>query len=366
MILIIFIACFSIISLLVFHEFGHFIIAKKFGVKVEEFGIGYPPKIWGKKIGDTIYSLNLIPFGAFVRIADGEGGGIITEKNKDYKNLSIWKRAAILLGGAFSFWIVSIVLLSIVFSSGVSQVISDDEIGNLINPAVQVTSIALDSPAEKAGLMIGDIIIQIKIQDSEEGNKIDKIVDIQKLSEISAGKEMKVTVKRINEQLDIFLTPRITPPSGEGPLGISLVRTAEKSYPWWQVPIKGIETTFFLTKAVVLGLADLILGLVKGNGLPKGFQVMGPVGIGSLVTQAAQVGVIYFLQFISIISVNMAVLNILPVPALDGGKLLFLLIEKIKRAPIKQNTEERITVVFFVALLLIMVFVTIKDIIKLF
>ncbi|KPJ55022.1 hypothetical protein AMJ49_07285 [Parcubacteria bacterium DG_74_2] len=167
MFLTILIVFFSIISLLALHEFGHFIIAKKFGVRVDEFGIGYPPRLFGKKYGETLYSLNLLPLGAFVKIYGDEAEPLVQDKSqtkkKDPQSFSskpIWQRSLVLLGGVVAFWIIAAVLLSFVFIIGTPQAISDD----IQNPdaKVLITAIAPDSPAQKAGLIPGDTITKFQ------------------------------------------------------------------------------------------------------------------------------------------------------------------------------------------------------------
>ncbi|MDD2696718.1 MAG: site-2 protease family protein [Candidatus Pacebacteria bacterium] len=353
------IAFFSIIFLLILHEFGHFITAKKFGIRVEEFGIGYPPRLFGKKFGETLYSLNLLPFGAFVRIPGVEetGGG---KNNK----VPAWQRAMVLLGGVVSFWIIAVILLSSLFIIGAPQSISDEEGGNLINPKVQIMAVAAGSPAEVAGLRAGDAIQGFKIQNTEL--KIDKVKDVQEFTEQYKGQEVIVTVERGKEVFETSLVPRVSPPEGEGAMGIALVRTAEKSYPPLQAFIKGAQSTGNLTVAVFVGWGQVLGNLISGRGIPKGVQFMGPIGIGNLINQAAQAGINYFLQFIAIIAIYLAVFNFLPIPALDGGKLLFLGIEKIKGSPINPKIEENITAGFFVVLVGLMIWFTIQDISRLF
>lgn len=360
------VAFLSIIGLLVLHEFGHFIVAKKFGVKVEEFGVGYPPRIFGKKFGGTIYSLNLIPFGAFVRIP-GEGG----EKSslEDFQNFigkPRWQRLLILLGGVVSFWIVAAILLSIVFNLGVNVAVSDEET-NLEKVKVQVLAVSSGSPAEMADLIPGDAIKKIKTAGQfPEEITITKIKEIQDFTEKYKGQEIILTIERGKNLFEKSLTLRISPPKDEGPMGVALARTAFKSYPWWQAPLKGVEATYNLTLGIISGWFEIIKGLIQGQGLPKGVQFVGPIGIGNLIQQAARVGISYFLQFIAMISVYLAIFNILPIPALDGGKLLFLGIEKIKGRPLNQKFEIRITTFFFVLLVILMILVTVKDIIKIF
>lgn len=359
MILTIIITFISLIGLLVIHEFGHFILAKKFGLKVEEFGIGFPPRIFGKKIGETIYSLNLLPLGAFVRIY-GEEGGVVD--NRSFSQKPIWQRALIVLAGVISFWLVAIVILSIVMALGAATAISDNENGNLKNVMVQIAAVSSNSPAQKVGIRSGDAIEYLKF-----GNlvvKVDKANQVQEFIDSHKGQEITLTIKRGKEVFDVNPTPRLSPPAGEGALGVSLVRTAIKAYPWYQSIWRGIVSTFNLTISVVQGWAMALVNLIKG--LPTGVQLMGPVGIFSLFNQAGQLGATYFLQFIAIISIYLAVFNMLPIPAVDGGRFLFLAIEAIRRRPISPKVEQRITAFFFSLLMALMIWVTIKDIIRIF
>lgn len=355
---------FSIIGLLALHEFGHFVVAKRLGVKVEEFGLGYPPRIFGRKMGETVYSLNLLPFGAFVKIL-GEEGEENVESQRSFSNRPFWQRVSIIVGGVVSFWLAAVILLTAVFIMGVPEVISDDEQANLINPKVQILSVASQSPAEEAGIEMGDTIIKVKSQKSEV-KSVDRVIEVQDFTEENRGEEVILTIQRGNKAFDVFLVPRVSPPKNEGAMGVALVRTAEKSYSIWQAPLMGVERTANLTGQVVIGWVQILKSLIGGEGLPQGVKFVGPIGIGTLLTQAVQVGINYFLQFIAIIAVYLAVLNILPIPALDGGKLLFLFVEKIKGRPINQRIEQKITGAFFIMLLMVMVWVTIKDIVNLF
>jgi regulator of sigma E protease len=367
MILTIIIALFSLVALMVFHEFGHFILAKKFGIRVEEFGIGYPPRIFGKKFKGTIYSINLIPFGAFVRIL-GE-----SEKSKSPDSFSekpFWQRALVILGGVVSFWLVSAVLLTIVMMLGVPTQIGDDESGNFINPKVQILAVAPRSPAELAGIKIGDTVIKIKNQKSLPAGRQEKIKNIDKVKELqdfiseNKGEIVTLTIQRGKDIFDISVIPRISPPADEGPLGVMLVRTALKSYPWYIAPIEGVKTTVSLTKIAASGWIQALIRLVERK--PTGVQLMGPVGIFGLFVQTSFLGASYFLQLIAVIAVFVALFNILPIPATDGGKLLFLIIEKIKGKPLNQKLVQNIELAFFSLLIILMIFVTFKDIQRFF
>ncbi|MFH1582498.1 MAG: site-2 protease family protein [bacterium] len=362
--LTIIIAIVSIIGLLVLHELGHFIIAKFFKIKVEEFGVGYPPKIFGKKIGDTIYSLNWLPFGAFVRIPGPDGEGESTKDAKDYERKPAWQKAAVLLGGVVSFWIIAAILLSIAFSIGVPRAISDTETENLVNVKVQILAASLDSPAKSAGLKPGDAITGFRVGDLEV--PIQTVEEVQEFTQEYKGQEVIVLIDRGEESFEAPLTLRIDPPEDEGSLGVMIVRTADQSYSWKEAPILGIQSTADLTVQVVVGWGNVLKSLFTGEGMPDGVQFIGPIGIGSLLNQAAKIGVNYFLQFIAMIAIYLAVLNILPIPALDGGRLVFLAIEKIKGRPINRKIEQRINGAVFFILLILMAFVTIKDVSNLF
>lgn len=361
MFLTILIAFFSLMGLVTLHELGHFIVAKKFGVKVEEFGIGYPPRLFGKKIGETLYSLNLLPFGAFVKIYGHEKR---INHPRSFSTKPFWQRALIILGGVISFWIVSVILLSVVMGIGAPTAIEDEENHSLINPRVQITAIAPGSPAEIAELEIGDTIIGLKFKD--EHLKIDKVGQVQEFTQSHRGEEVILTVKRGREVFDTSLIPRSSPPKGERPMGVALLRTALKSYPWYQAPVKGIIATGNLTLLAVKGWGMVIASLFQGKGMPPGVEVGGPVRIFELFIDARSLGISYFLQFVAIISVFLALFNALPIPALDGGWFLFLVVEKIRGKPVSQKIELGVSTAFFFLLIALMILVTIKDITGLF
>lgn len=358
MFLTIVIAFISLIGLLVVHEFGHFILARRFGAEVEEFGIGYPPRLFGKKIGQTLYSFNLLPFGAFVKIRGEEGG---VEDYRSFMGKPIWQRVLIVLGGVVSFWIVAVILLSIVAGAwGLPTMIDDQENHNLIDPKVQITAVVSDSPAKDAELRAGDVILSINNQQSVIS--VNKVGEVQEFIQTHKGREITLVIKRGKEVSEKKLIPRVSPPEGEGPIGVGLARIALRPYPWYQAPLQGVITCGRLTARVVQGW---ILGLKSVIGiaeLPKGveMEMMGPLGIFNLLREYFALGINYFLFLISLISIALALANILPIPALDGGKLIFLTIEAIKGSPVNQKIEQNITTTFFILLIILMIFVTIK------
>lgn len=351
------VAFFSLIALMVIHEFGHFIIAKKFGVRVDEFGIGYPPRIFGKKIGETIYSVNWIPLGAFVRIY-GEEGDI--DDTRSFANLKIWKRVLIIIGGVVAFWIASIILFSVVFAIGADIPVGDQDVAGLTNVKVRVISVAQDSPANTAGLMQGDVLLRGTV--GEKVTEISKIKNIQDFSKENAGKEVTLTIERNGKLIDTKITPRAIIPQGQGSLGVGLERmgTLIQKYPWYIAPIKGTAYCWEITVKAVVGLFDVFVNLFKGNGLPQGAEMSGPIGITVFLARAVDFGVGFFIYFIAAISVFVAIFNLFPIPALDGGKLIFLAIEKIKGKPVSPKIEQRITTVFFILLIMMSLFITIR------
>lgn len=357
MILVIVIAFFSIIALMVIHEFGHFIIAKKCGINVDEFGIGYPPRIYGKKIGGTIYSINWLLLGAFVKIP-GEIGGL--EDYGSFSNLKIWKRILIVLGGVISFWAAAAIIFTIAFNIGVAVPIGDQDVPSGTGVKVQIMDVSLNSPAQLAGIKIGDEVTAARYQTSEV--KIDKMSDFQDFVKKYQGLEITLVIQRNGSVLDFSLTPRVNPPAKEGSVGVALERTAEivGKYPWYEAPVRGILYTGDLTYKSTLALFDLLKNLILGKGLPEGAAPTGPVGITVYLARAAELGTGFYLYFIGSISVLLAIFNLLPIPALDGGKILFLIIEKIKGSAVSPKIEQTITGAFFIILISLSLFVTIK------
>ena len=393
MVITILIAFVSLIGLIVLHELGHFILAKRFGVRVEEFGIFLPPRLIGKKIGETTYSLNLLPLGAFVKLYGEEDHEKVTEapphlpprpalqgsakEDWSFTQKPIWQRSLIVFGGVLSFWITAAILLSIVMGLGAPVAVEDEANHNLKNLKVQIAAVAPGSPADLFGLKPGDTIKEFSIFNypskarvGDEGEafsdlqfSVNKVKEIQELTEKYKGNEITLTIERGKEVFDVSLVPRVSPPKDEGPMGVALVRTAIKSYPWYQAPFQGILATGNLTVGVIQGWIQAAQNYFQGR--PSGAQLMGPVGIFSLFTQISQLGAVYFLRFIAIISLYLALFNILPIPVVDGGKLLFLVIEAVRKKPIPPKIEQNINSFFFALLLTLMVWVTIKDIARL-
>ncbi|MFH1181100.1 MAG: M50 family metallopeptidase [bacterium] len=358
MVITIVIAIFSLMGLVVLHELGHFLLAKKFGVKVEEFGIGLPPRIIGKKFGDTVYSLNLLPVGAFVRLFGEEKR---SKESKSFSGKPVWQRALIVASGVITFWLVTFVILSVLGATlGIPSAVDDQDRQNLKNPVVQITAVAKNSPAELAGLKAGDIIEELKTQNSKF--KIAKVSELQGLTEEYKGQEITLTIQRGKEIFGVPLTPRVSPPTGEGQIGVGLARVAFLVYPWHKAPLGGALLTARITGDVFIGFGKIIANLTKGQGVPAGFQAVGPIGIFDQLKNAFGMGLNYFLYFVAVISVYLAIFNILPIPAVDGGRLIFLGIEALAKKPVPEKLEKGVICVSFFILIGLVLFVSFKDI----
>ena len=355
--LIIFILVLGILILT--HEWGHFITARKSGLTVEEFGFGFPPRIFSIKRGETLYSINLLPLGGFVKIL-GEDG---TEPDnpKSFSSKPVGIRSLIIASGVFMNFLLAALLLVMGFYIGLPQIIDKNNEALAKNVEIQIVAVSNNSPAEKAGIKMGDIIKYVK-----SGNKnvvINEISILQENINDHKGKEITIAVQRGKEIFKIKAVPRINSPEGEGALGIALAKTGIISYPWYKSFWLGIKSTFIISWEIIKGFGSLLKNLIASGTIPR--DISGPVGIAVLTNQAATLGFIYLLQLVAIISLNLAVLNLIPFPALDGGRLLFLGIEKIKGSKVNPKIENAIHSIGLVLLLALVILITYKDIIKL-
>ena len=347
-----------ILGLLIFvHELGHFITAKRAGIRVDEFGFGFPPRIWGIKKGETIYSINLFPIGGFVKIYGEEGKG--KKDPRSFASKPALTRAWILVAGVLMNFLLAAVLLSVGFFMGLPEEISDNQ-QNISNPQVQILQTAPNSPASQAGILMGDTIASLQFGD--QILKTTKVGEVQDFISQHQGQEIIIGIQRGSEFFEKKLIPRENPPANEGLIGIALARTALVSYPWYQALYKGFISTFQLTLAIIVALAGLIWSLITTGHLMA--EIGGPVKIFVLTGQAAKLGLIYILQFAALININIAIINIFPIPALDGGRLLFLLIEKIKGSPISQKIEGYAHTAGFALLILLMIAITWRDVVN--
>lgn len=396
-----------IIGALVFvHELGHFVVARRNGVKASEFGFGFPPRIigfqflrekpapgkkaklfskwriiWGAKDGDTeseisdlheahekqliggtIYSLNLFPLGGFVRIKGEDGGN--KDDSDSFANKSAWKRIKILAAGVAMNFIFAWVLLSVAFMIGSPEEIDSDANSNNAKSKIQISGIIVDAPASLMGFKVGDEISKIQKKPSGETITLKNIKEVQDYINANKGKEITLEVLRGKERIISKGTPRIDAPEGQGALGVALSETVLVKYPWYVSIWKGALAVWDMTIMIFVALFGLIKMLFAGQG--GSADVSGPIGIALIIKEVANLGLVYVIQLAAILSINLGIINILPIPALDGGRILFVFIEKIKGSPVNQKVEQAFHTIFFALLLLLMVAVTYKDIAKFF
>jgi len=372
--MITFITFVLVLSLLVFvHELGHFWTARKFGVKAEEFGFGLPPRFFGvykdkngrwKKVfgskqvedaGDTVYSFNWLPLGGFVKIKgeDGEGANEIDS----FAHQNIGKRAIILLAGVTMNILLAGFLLSFGYMIGLPQAIDkNDERAEVLNRQIQIMQVIKDSPAEKAEIKTGDTILSI---DEIIFSKYD---DLQKYVDQNTGKGIIYKIKRGEKELEIPIIPEYRQETGRGGIGVVITETGLVKYSFFWSFVNGFQYAFIMLWVILVAFYDLLKGLIMGEGV--GADIAGPVGIAVLTGQVARMGLVYIMQFTAVLSVNLAIINALPFPALDGGRVLFLIIEKIKGSPVNKDLENTIHYIGFALLMLLIVVVTYKDVIK--
>lgn len=357
MTILIFIITLSILVLV--HELGHFLMAKKMGVKVEEFGIGLPPKIFGIKKGETLYTVNLLPIGGFVKLFGEEYGDLdrrgqarLSLKDRTFVNKKPWQKTLIVLGGVIGNFLLGWFIFSYLVTQGIF----------VPTNKIVVEKVTKNSPAAIAGLKEGDTIVKLILEDNVVNlTSSDTLIEKTKKS---AGQNIKLLVQRGGQQLTVDLVPRINPPKGEGPLGIAITSFIEKKYPWYSAPYYGLVEAFNITSKIASEIGKMLFGFITFQ--KQNVDVAGPVGIANLAGQAVKFGKNAFLQFLALLSLNLAIMNILPFPALDGGRLVFVLYEGITKKRPNKNFEKYTNIVGFIILLSLAALITVNDVIKLF
>ncbi|MDP2587583.1 MAG: RIP metalloprotease RseP [bacterium] len=345
--------------LVLVHEFGHFYTAKKAGLEVEEFGFGFPPRLASFTRGGTRYSINLIPFGGFVKIL-GEGGEERSSP-KSFSGRGVGIRALIVSAGIIMNFILAAVLFTVTNTLGVKTAIDDQTVlpsyAEVSAREVTVALVDKDGPADQAGLRGGDVLVSVA------GSQPTSIEEAVEQITGQSGNAVSLELLRGGTTIQAELTPRLDPPDGQGPIGVQLLNTAEVSYPWYLAPYEAIKQVGVMTARIVLTFGEVISNLIStGN---AGQQVAGPVGIAVLTGQFLDLGLVPLLQFVGLLSINLAIINLIPFPALDGGRLLFLAIEKIRRKEISKKVENALHTVGFALLIGLILFVTVRDVLGL-
>jgi regulator of sigma E protease len=337
------VAFFFVLAIVVIaHELGHFATAKACGVKVEEFGIGYPPRIMAVKYGETEYSLNWVPLGGFTKMAGEEDPKI----ERSLASKSVGQRLIVLSAGSLMNFILPFLLLAIAYMIPHDIVVGD----------VSVAEVVASSPAEAAGIQAGDIILEIN------GKPINNTADVSRYIQLSLGNEMTILLQHSDGTTEeVTVVPRWNPPEGQGSVGFAIktenaIVEKRSDNPW--VAFKNGTTEAFETLVLFKnGILSLFIGTSSAT------ELVGPVGIAQITGEVAQAGISPLLEWTAFFSLNLAIINLLPLPALDGGRIIFVLLEWIRGGKkVSPETEGKIHFIGFALLIMLMVAVTFQDI----
>ncbi|MCE5197047.1 MAG: RIP metalloprotease RseP [Negativicutes bacterium] len=323
--------------LVVIHESGHFLTARCFGIQADEFAVGMGPRIASVKRGKTRYALRAIPVGAFVMFADPEDDEEATAVNNDYLNAAAYKRGFISLAGPlFNFIFAALIFTLIAFFSGVAS-----------NQPV-IAALLPGGAAEAAGMQIGDRLLSV------DGKEVKLWSDVTALISPSGDKSILVEIERDGERLQFNLKPVLNS-EGRGVIGIS--SGLEKFAVWKSLQAGVTSTLTFITETLAA-----FTQIFSRDGLNS---LVGPIGIVSVTGQVAQTGFTNLVWFLAYLSINLGIVNLLPLPALDGGKTMIVLLEMIRGKKISAKLESRISIVGFVLIFSLIIFVSFRDIINL-
>ncbi len=349
---------FAILSILVLiHEFGHFAVARWIGVRVEELGLGLPPRIFGKKIGGTMYSLNWLPIGGFVKLAgEDEEERHLKRSHPARQGETLreyfWarskkERAAILIAGVTMNFLLAVGITGYLLTQGIMEP----------SGRVRIEKIQPGSPAEAIGLLEGDRITFI----GQRQVAIPR--DLIDTTREHIGERVTLTIVRDGNETHITVIPRKNPPAGQGPLGVVITDLELRTYSWQEIPREAIQINILRAKDMFIGIAGTLWRLVTLRSPPA--DVAGPIGIARVTGQAVKFGWMAVLEFMSILSLNLAVLNILPIPALDGGRLAFVFLEKLIGRRLRPAFERSAHQVGMIILLGLILLVSVNDILRL-
>ncbi|ATW24534.1 RIP metalloprotease RseP [Candidatus Formimonas warabiya] len=325
--------------LILVHEFGHFITAKANDVKVDEFSLGMGPKVFGFQKGETIYSLRLLPLGGFVRMAGMEDQDQDQEEPRGFNKKTVLQRMAIIFAGPLMNFIAALALFILAF-----MVVGVPSNSNIIGEVVS------GQPAAAAGIRSGDRIVEIN------GAKVENWEDIVTVIHEKPGHEITLTLSRDNQVKTVQVTPRKDPSSGYGVIGI--MQSWERKG-LFSATVLGLQNAYDFTKLIIVSLVQMITGAIAPD-------VAGPVGVVKMVGEVSRFGLGSLMTFAGILSINLGLINLFPIPALDGSRLVFLSLEGLRGRPIDPAKENFIHMIGFVLLMALMVVITYQDILRLF
>ena len=360
--------------LVLVHELGHFFAARQAGVKVEEFGVGFPPRALGvyrdpqtkrwvtvgpkrRQAPATIYSFNWFPLGGFVRIK-GEQGEEASDADS-FAHQGIGRRVWIISAGVTMNVVAAFVLLSIGFAIGLPQVLGDrlPYGAKVVSTSVQIVEVRAGLPAAEQGLQMGDTLVSL------DGNPVTTLEGVQAYVDAKVNTPLTVRVRRGNEVVTKMMTPQLLAETGRGGIGVQLVSTGIVRFPLPVAVWQGAKSTAGLIVEILRAFGGILTRLVQHQ--PVDVELSGPVGIAVLSGQVVRMGIRYLLQFTALLSLNLAIINFLPFPALDGGRVLFLMVERFRGRAVSAKLEAIAHNVGFALLMLLVLFITYRDIYKL-
>lgn len=369
-------------ALVVVHELGHALVAKRNGVIVEEFGIGFPPKAWAKKVKNNIigknvlFSVNWLPLGGYVKL---QGEHDSANNKGDYGAATYWQKTKILLAGVAMNWALAIVLFTILALAGLPKLLPDQfsVAGDttVVKHPLQLGHVEEDSPADRAGLKQGDELLRIN------GRAVETSKNLTDTTKQLKGQQIEVIYKRGGEEKTAQATLRGSNEDKKGYFGIA-TREREELKSTWSAPIVGVGVTVQFTAATFAGIGQLLgdtaSALVSKLSMNQEAQksgdeklatvsqsVTGPVGIlGIIFPQAQQAGLKTLTLISAVISLSLAVMNVLPIPALDGGRWFTMTVYRLRRKTLTKEREEKIQTIGFIALITLVILVTIADVAK--
>lgn len=302
-----------------------------------------------------MYSFNWIPFGGFVRIKGENGEG--KYESDSFASKGAFSRIKTLSAGVVMNFLFAWFLISIVLMIGFPRAIEENEKIDPSKIEVQIAQVSPGTPAAEMGLVMGDVVVSIN------GEKFLRVERVQKIIQANKGKELTLVVRRGGTELALRGTPRVDAPQDQGALGISLGEITLARYPFFEAIIQGAISTWSNTVMMVSGIGMLLGSLFTWSSAGLS-DVSGPLGIAYLTKEVSNLGLVYLLYFTAILSINLGVLNVLPFPALDGGRILFILIEKLKGSPVSERVEGMFHQFGFLLLIVLMIAVTAHDFLK--
>lgn len=353
-----------VLAVLIFvHELGHFLLARWNGIRVNEFKIGFGPKLisWGKR--ETEYGFNLIPFGGFVKIHGENPDDELINDPRSFINKKKWRQITVLAAGVFFNFLFAWLIYVSVFTYGVTAATNGFEsyASDFTNNRIMVTAVSPGSPAEKIGIKAGDVIVGIA-NDEKGLNHVNlSVTNIQ--SAINASRSTPILFAYARGKSPVT-TVRIVPERGivenKYAIGIAMDNVGDLRLPFFKAVYEGGRYTLAMIRDTVVGLYDFLTNIFRGTA--DFADVVGPIGIAGIVGSAANLGFTYLLMITALISINLGIINFIPFPALDGGRILFVLVEGIIRKAIPIRFANWINAVGFALLMILMVAVTYRDI----